>query len=397
MDTPSSAPPRNDATRRWLVPLMAVLVAGVAVGFYWLERSRPFDTDSPHYILMAEGRIAEVGKPFTVRVLQPAVAGFVSRTTGLSIDASFFVTQLVCLIALLSAGLTLILGHIRSVGLALAIVLCPMTLLLFREIYMPDCMHAALVAVFFLLLARKGWWYAVPLLFFMQLTRDSTVLLTFALVLVGAYHRMWKMAVAAILVTVLGIVVVGRVASDGKSNIHDSGTLVYLVGKVPFNFLTNVCGLKMWTNTHAKNDPAGFPNEPLFSFELPGWAPTGTMPQVGIYNIAPEIPLMLARIMLTWFGIMPSIVVLVLVWRRWRLARRGWTLVCRPTVADIRLTGIFIGSQYWGLDRPIGGLCLAIRLGCCAGVARPLLQHGQAADWTTDGITGDRLLDAVGA
>jgi hypothetical protein len=132
---------------------------------------------------------------------------------------------------------------------------------------------------------------------------------------------MWKMAVAAILVTVLGVVVVGRVASEGRSNIHDANTLVYLVGKVPFNFLTNVCGLKMWTNTHAKNDPDGFPNEPLLSFELPSWVPTGSMRQVGIYRIAPEIPLMLARIMLTWFGIMPSVVLLVIVWRRWRLAR----------------------------------------------------------------------------
>jgi hypothetical protein len=264
------------------------------------------------------------------------------------------------LITLVSAGLTLVLGHIRSVGLALAIVLCPMTLLLFREIYMPDCMHAALVAVFFLLLARKGWWYAVPLLFFMQLTRDSTVLLTFAIVLVGAYHRMWKMAVTAILVTVLGIFVVGRVASEGRPNIHDSNTLVYLVGKVPFNFLTNVCGLKMWTNTHAKNDPASFPNEPLFSFELPSWVPTGSMRQVGIYRIAPEIPLMLVRFILTSFGVMPSVVLLVIIWRRWRLARADGL----PFGGQLSLT---YGSMALFL-----GPCIGASFGRLIGYAWPL-------------------------
>ena len=116
--------------------------------------------------------------------------------------------------------------YVRSASLALAIVLCPMTLILFRDIYMPDCMHAGLAAVFFLLLARKGWWWAVPLLFFMQVARDSTVLLTFALVVVGAYHRMWKMAIAAVLFIVLGIGVVNHVASRGQSNIHEQGQLM---------------------------------------------------------------------------------------------------------------------------------------------------------------------------
>ncbi len=129
------------------------------------------------------------------------------------------------------------------------------------------------------------------------------------------------MVAATILFTILGIIVVSRVASDGKPNIHNSNTIVYLVGKVPFNVLTNVCGLQMWTNTHAKNNPEGFPNEPLFSFELPSWMPTGAMRQVGIYRIAPEIPLMTARFMLTLFGVMLSLVVLVIAWRHLRLVR----------------------------------------------------------------------------
>ena len=91
-----------------------------------------------------------------------------------------------------------------------------MLVTMFREIYMPDCMHAALVAVFFLLLARGAWLWAVPLLFFAQMTRESTVLLTFVLVLVAGYQRKWKLAVAAILVTLLAMVVVGRVTNQSQ-------------------------------------------------------------------------------------------------------------------------------------------------------------------------------------
>jgi hypothetical protein len=222
---------------------------------------------------------------------------------------------------LVSAGLSLILRHIRSWGFAVAIVLSPMLVTMFREIYMPDCMHAALVAVFFLLLVRGAWWWALPLLFFAQVTRESTVLLTFVLVLVAGYHRKWKLAGAAILVTLLAMVVVGRVTHQSQKSIHGTNTLVYMVGKVPFNFFTNVCGLRMWTNTHAKNDPSLYPNAPLFSFELPAWAPTGDMRQIGIYSIEPAIPLSLVRAFLTLFGVTISLVLLVICWRRQQVLR----------------------------------------------------------------------------
>jgi hypothetical protein len=321
MDSPTFHSSDDDGTRPWMVPLLTLLIVGLAIVFYWHTRSRPFDVDSPHYIKIAEGRIAEVRKPFTARILQPAIAGFIARTTGLAIESSFFVTNLACLAALVSAGLVLIRQHVRSIGFALAIVLCPMTLMLFREIYMPDCMHAALVAVFFLLLSRGAWWYAVPLLFVMQVTRDSTVLLTFVLVLVGAYHRKWGLIGAALLATVLGIVVVGRVASHGQSNIHEQNTIMYLVGKVPFNVLTNVCGIRMWSDTHATDNPTEFPGEPVFKLDLPRWVPSGAMRQIGIHHFDFGIPLMLARIMATLFGVMLSVVLVVMVWRRWRLMR----------------------------------------------------------------------------
>ncbi len=241
--------------RAWMVPVLTLLIVGVAIANSWLLRSNPFDGDSRHYIAMAEGRLAEVRQPYTSRLLDPAISGLISRTTGLSLEASFYVVNVACLAVLLSAGLILIMGRVRSLGFVLSIVLTPILLYRFREVYLPDCMHAALAAVFFLALSRGFTWFAVPLLFLMQVTREATVLLTFFLVALSAYQRKWKLAGTAVLFTVLGIGFVGHFAKQGLGNIHEANELVYLVGKVPFNFLTNVCGVRMWTNTHAKNDP----------------------------------------------------------------------------------------------------------------------------------------------
>jgi hypothetical protein len=345
METSASASPDIERPRAWVVPCLTILVVAIALAYFWHMRSQPFDTDSPYYIKIAEGRIAEVKKPFTARLLQPAIAGCISRATGLSLDTSFLITNTACLAALVAASLSLMLRYVRSIALALAIVLCPMTLGLFRDIYMPDCMHAALVAVFFWVLARREWWWAVPLLFFMQVTRDSTVLLTFVLVLVAAYDRKWLMACASVVVTALGIGVVSHFSSAGQSNIHESNTLVYLVGKVPFNFFTNVCGIRLWTITHAKNNPNLFPNEPIVKFDVPQWVPVGAMRQVGIYSLDATFPLMTFRILTTIFGVMPSIAILFIVWRRFRLAREdGISFVGRVALV-YGIAAFFLGPS----------------------------------------------------
>src|SRR5689334_6881535 len=168
MDTRTSQAGEFDSTRVWLLPCLTLLMVAAAVAYAWQMRSVPFDGDSQHYIDIANGDIAKVTKPFTMRLLQPVVAGQLSRTTGIKVDTAFFLTNVISIAVLTIVGLVLVLNHIRSVGLAAAIVLCPMVLSRFRETYMPDLFHAAIAAVFFLLLIRTKWLYAMPLLFFMQ-------------------------------------------------------------------------------------------------------------------------------------------------------------------------------------------------------------------------------------
>src|SRR4051794_24502340 len=109
MDTHASTSSQPGARSVWTVPLLTLLIVGLAIAYYWQIRSQPFDGDKPHYVAIANGRIAEVRQPFTSRVLNPAVVGFVARTTGMSLDTAFFVTNVVSLAVLVSAGLSLIL------------------------------------------------------------------------------------------------------------------------------------------------------------------------------------------------------------------------------------------------------------------------------------------------
>ncbi|HEX3600833.1 MAG TPA: hypothetical protein VHU84_11865 [Lacipirellulaceae bacterium] len=318
-DASSSLP--IGSTRGWMVVGLTIVAVGISLVFWWVLRGQAYDPDSKHYIAIAEGRIAEVHKPFTSRLLQPAIAGGISRATGLSLDTSFFLTNLVSLVVLTSIGLILVLSQVRSVWLAAAIVVSPLIFGRFREIYLPDCMHAAIAAIFFLLLVRGARLFATPLLFFLQVIRESTALLTFVTCIVAVYHRKWKLAAGAALFTVLGMVVVGRYASQGQGNIHNMNTVVYLVTKVPFNFFTNVCGVCIWTDTHAKNDPEAYPNEPVWKHDLPTWVPTGSTRQVGVYKLDPSVPLAHLRFMLTTLGVMPSVVLAVLLARRRQLLR----------------------------------------------------------------------------
>jgi hypothetical protein len=322
----NSEPSHQDQTKAapaWFVPLFTLVSVVAAIAYFWLMRAEPYDGDSANYIAIASGHIADVHKPFTARLLQPALAGFMSRTTGLSVDAMFFATNVISLAVLAGAGLIFVTRQVRSLAFAVALVVCPVILIRFREIYLPDCAHAALVAVFFLLLLRGARWFAMPLFTLLQVTRESTVLLTFVVAVVALFKRTWKLAVAAVLFTAIGMGIVSRYAGSGQGNIHGLNTIAYLTGKVPYASLLNVTGVRLWTDSHAKNDPASYSKTPLWVFKVPGWARIGAVRELGVYDFEPDVPLANARMLLTEFGVMPTLVLMVVVWKRLSLMREG--------------------------------------------------------------------------
>ena len=160
-------------------------------------------------------------------------------------------------------------------------------------------------------------------------------------------------------------------ASAGQSNIHETNTLIYLAGKLPFNFFTNVCDVRLWTITHANNNPKLFPNEPLVKYDVPSWILVGAMRQVGIYSLDATFSLVTFRIWTTFLGVLRSVAILFIIWRRWRLARRR-NFVCWGSCTGLWFGGVLSGT----LDRRIGRKTSGLRLaGSVHAMAIKLLQR----------------------
>lgn len=296
-----------------IASLLAIIVVtmGVLIAAR-LDSPFSFDVDSHNYVDLAEGRIRAVVKPFTNRVLHPWIAGTVARTFQLSTDLSFLIVGILALIILVTT-VTLIARSFVPHFLIPAILATPFLVDLFQDYYLPDLFHAALLGFFFLCLFHKKYWISLVVLFLLQMTRESTLLLAFIFILLTLSKGRWKISLGAITSTLLGIAVTNHLASLGQPNIHQMNDFLYLAAKVPYNFFKNTLGLIFWTDTFAINNPVKFPLEPLWQISLPEWVPSGAIHSVGFYAFDHSYPLITANLLLTTFGILPTLVLANLV------------------------------------------------------------------------------------
>jgi hypothetical protein len=299
--------------------------------------------DSYAYIALAEGQ-GNVVRPFSQRVLHPAFVRLLSEATGLDIHASFCLAGIIALVVFTLSVTTIFASLGLHPVLALPVLLTPFLLSAFILYYFPDLMHAALVGVFFLLYRNKHYWWGLPVLLALVLTRESTALLTLAILYVALKNRRYADGAAALAVTALGFLLVGFLTGP-SANRHALSTLAYLPGKVLFNFSRNVLGFPLWTNTLGDC-------EPLHKIAVPGWLPSGSIHTVGVCAFNPLFPLRTFAVMLTIFGTAPTI----LAWKLHRARHEGgsplspWILLALVYGLVSFLAGPVLGAQ-------VGRLC----------------------------------------
>jgi hypothetical protein len=206
-----------------------------------------------------------------------------------------------------------------------AILFSPTLIDLYRYGFLPDLFHAALVAVFFWLMLlgwRTGMLAMIPLMFF---TREATILLGVIVAIVLWRRKERRTAIAVACVTLISMVISARIAAHGKPNIHGINPLMYIVAKVPFNFLKNVLGVEGWTNT--------FSYAPAWKIALPHWLHFGKIREVGFRGFRPSLPLGLLLQWLVIFGLLP-----LLLWRAMQ-KRRSASNPARaiPAAIDVAL------------------------------------------------------------
>ncbi|MEM3484503.1 MAG: hypothetical protein QXI12_02630 [Candidatus Methanomethyliaceae archaeon] len=268
----------------------------------------PFlSTDSYWYIEMAEGRTQNVVKPFSTRILHPMTVAVLKGISGLNTHQSFFMVGLLAL-GILTMTLSSIIKSVTPYpAITIAFVLfTPFFLNLFKDYYLPDLFHAAALGLYFLLLVHNKLRSSLLVLFLLCLTRESTILLTLSVTLVSWYRSQRKWALAALITTAVGILVVS-VAGQGQQNIHAMNDQLYMLLKIPFNFAKNVLGLQLWTNTLAGQ--SGGYCTPVYTIDVPAWLALGSIRTVGICAVDPMMPLRTIGILVTIFGIAPTVVI----------------------------------------------------------------------------------------
>jgi hypothetical protein len=254
-------------------------------------RGAVYAPDAGYYRLLALGQRSAVPAPFSARILGPAIAGWLGRSTGLGVDTGFLLLGVVCMVALLALLSGLLWSWRAPAAIFAAIFLMPFWVDIFHDYYLPDLLHAAILAAVLLLLLFGHAGLALLLLFPAYLARESTALV--AICLVFAFWRRIRLQTA--LIGVGALLCAGLVSryygQAGPASVHGMGGGAYILGKLVWSFFKNVLGLPLWSNTLPECSPIWLSPLPYH---------LGAIRSVGLCRPSLWGP---ARLLLAWFGI----------------------------------------------------------------------------------------------
>jgi hypothetical protein len=267
--------------------------------------------DAGYYRLLALGQRAAVPAPFSARILGPAVAGWLGR--GLGVDTGFLVLGIACLAMMLALMAGLLWSWKAPAVIFAGVFLMPFWVDLFHDYYLPDLLHAAILAAILLCLLFGHSGLALLLLFPAYLARESTLLIAICLVVAGWRRIPLRTASVGALALLAGGLVSRHFGQGGPASVHGIGGGEYIFGKLLWSFFKNVLGLPLWSNTLPECNP-------VWSRAVPHGLPLGAIQAVGLCQPDSWGP---GRLLLAWFGIFGIAPALALALRRRILSHGG--------------------------------------------------------------------------
>ncbi len=249
--------------------------------------------DSAQYRLLALGQHVLVPPPFSARILGPFLAAWLGVVSGRGVDTGFLILGVLCLVALIS----LIAGFLWSwrapAGIFAAVFLMPFWIDMFHDYYLPDLLHAVLLAAMLGCLWYGRTTLALLLLLPAYLARESTLLVALCLIF-ALWRRIPVRAVVAGVLALLGAGMVSRHFNQGgPASVHGLSGAGYIVGKLVWSVSKNLFGLPLWSNTLPECSP-------VWMKALPQGAHLGAINSVGLCQPSLWGP---GRLLLAWFGI----------------------------------------------------------------------------------------------
>lgn len=257
--------------------------------------------DGEWYIKAAEGNLQELIEPYAGRFLHPFLAKIISSFFSLDVYQGFLLLAVGATFLFFVCTFLITRSIVKHQIFILSLFLTPYFFGVLREIFQPDAFYIFLTAFFFLLLSRSRDALGLIVLFLLFLARESTILLAGMYAWFEVYLLKKKTyALGIVIVILISLYTVGVVRSVGKSNVHSVSPIFYTALKLPYNLVTNVFGIRLWTNTSNSCVP-------IVQISAPKTGAFGSIKKVGICGFDGLLPLSTLIVLLTTFGIMPLI------------------------------------------------------------------------------------------
>lgn len=255
--------------RGWVLLLLFLVVTGAA------NVVQSFDTDSTFYQEMAHGDIGSVSEPFRSRVLQPMLVRAIGSAIG-EVPAFAIVTLVSAGLFLWGAAVFLRREDVPAGVIQVALAGCWLANFA-SEVFLPDMLGMALAVGLLLLMQRGRCWLAAGVLLPLTVARESYVLLGVLFCIVMFRHRLGWQGLFGLGVSLLGSGLANLIAGDSKS-VHGFSGPLYLILKMPFNFIKNLFGVEIWTNTLSE----AYLERPSVVHPVPSWLKVGSITEYGL-------------------------------------------------------------------------------------------------------------------
>jgi hypothetical protein len=266
--------------------------------------------DARFYLGIAMGDYSQVMQPFASRQLGALVVAALAHVMHWTVERSFIEQGLLSLIVMLVAIYYIVLDTKAPRWLLLAIAVTPFWGPLLENLVLPDLWYSALLALVLLMLAGEHMLGASLMMFPLMLSRESTSL-TLICFLIACWGWMkWRDRIVAVVSTIAGGVLVSHLAARAQPNFENLPSSIYMLAKVPWNFMRNVLGIVPWSNVNME-----FCAVPTWTTQVH----LGRLQTIGICGFSSAAWLEMFQSLLNDFGLLP-LLVLILWWRCRKIA-----------------------------------------------------------------------------
>jgi hypothetical protein len=272
--------------------------------------------DARFYLGIATGDYREVMQPFASRQLGALVVAALVRVLHCTVEQGFLLEGAASLVVMLVAIYRLVAVTTAPRWLLFAIAVVPFWGFLLEDLVLPDLWYSALLALVLLMLAGEHMLAAAMMMFPLMLSRESTSL-TLVCFLIAAWGWLrWRDRVVAVVSALAGSVVVSHLAARAQPNLEQLPESVYMLAKVPWNFMNNILGLVPWSNVNSE-----FCAVPTWTMQVH----LGRVHAVGVCGFSPIGWVKISEAVLSDFGLLPLLVGFL--WWRYRKLSTGSVLL----------------------------------------------------------------------